>query len=232
MKKNLYSNLVNKQYEKGFIHMSAWAIILYLVQMDLQLIPNHLDLFLELEMAEISPNLIDQLRSIADQKIETIQKQVIDHPGVTQDQVLEKVKQTKSYTDNLLQQKGQQYRAAQQILLTELDTLNYYESLVTPPIGCFSIYVQPAISITDFGGGAKDPIRSDVIYESKDAVGFAESQFSLDGKPLETKNGVALFERVFQKPGIYPLKASISARKMHSDSLCTWEKTFYLKVQE
>lgn len=98
--------------KKWFIHISAWAIILYFIQLDFQLRPNQFDAFLEEEMTEIGPNLIDQLRSIEDQKIERIQKQVIDHPGITQNQVLERVKQTKSYTDNLLQQVGQPYRMA------------------------------------------------------------------------------------------------------------------------
>ncbi|MEI6412141.1 MAG: hypothetical protein WCR52_22305 [Bacteroidota bacterium] len=121
----------------------------------------------------------------------------------------------------------------QQLLYMEFAVLNYYRTRTSNHAGCnFGFFVRPCMSFTDFGVVVNDPVRADVILESVVPEGFAEMNFSIDGKPMASPKGIAHFERTFPKPGIYPLKASISARKMHSDSLCTWEKTFYLKVQE
>jgi hypothetical protein len=82
------------------------------------------------------------------------------------------------------------------------------------------------------GRASDEKIQADLVFEEIDRRRFAEMTFFIDGKQMKSTNDIVHFERRYPKPGIYPLKASILARKMRSDSLCTWEKTFYLTVQE
>jgi len=118
-----------------------------------------------------------------------------------------------------------------QIALMETTAMHYLNSIVASTGGRFDL-VQPVIRFTDFGQTKGDTVHAEVAAGTYIPEDYAEMHFTLDGRELTFKHRGAHFERTFPKPGIYPLKASISARKMRSDSLCTWEKTFYLKVQE
>lgn len=122
---------------------------------------------------------------------------------------------------------------SQQLRRMEFSVLDYYERRVNPnQPGCFFTEYTPTLGYTDLGRATDEKIRADFVFEEIDRRGFAEMTFFIDGKQMKRTNDIVHFERRYSKPGVYPLKASILARKMRSDSLCTWEKTFYLKVQE
>jgi len=122
---------------------------------------------------------------------------------------------------------------SQQLRRMEFSVLDYYEGRVNPnQQGCHFTDYTPTLGYTDLGRASDEKIQADLVFEEIDRRGFAEMTFFIDGKQIESTNDIVHFERRYSKPGIYSLKTSILARKMRSDSLFTWEKTFYLKVQE
>jgi hypothetical protein len=162
------------------------------------------------------------------------------------DHLLTEVTDSNVYTINMLNiempeiyGKKHTHFSKADLLLTQLQIATmesvamqyFHDKVVGITIRCFG-HEDPVISFTDFGQTKGDTVHAEVVASTYMLDAYAEMRLKLDSRELTFKEGVAHFERVFPKPGIYPLKASISVRKMRSDSLCTWEKTFYLKVQE
>ncbi len=93
-------------------------------------------------------------------------------------------------------------------------------------------YYVPKVSYTSFCAPAGQPTALDVCMSTYKSLVWRHTTISLNGLPLPVEEGEAHFQSTFAKPGIYPLKveASISGYPLHSDSVLTTEKIFYLHV--
>ena len=187
---------------------------------------DSLELFQDQAFAD---DIGDRLVSFRQQIFALSDKAVLELPvfynGINTDHWLSHA--IKSITQNDIQILLAQLRT--KIILTEAAALEYCTIKTGGvDIHCWSRF-ELALNCTTISPRAGELIEADV-YLSTYLSSINDIQLLMDGEELKTKEGIATIRTRYSKPGIYPLNFTVKSTNPITDSVITFQKTFFLKV--
>lgn len=91
---------------------------------------------------------------------------------------------------------------------------------------------MPVMSFDQISPKVGEVVAADVFLSAYPEQVSHFFNFQLNGKQLEERHGSATFKIGFEQAGNYPLHFSIKAMNWETDSVETWEKTYFLRVRE
>lgn len=121
-------------------------------------------------------------------------------------------------------------QARAQVALLEYWAMDYFLSKVSGSSGLSFEYNPCAISQI-IGPMVGDTVTTEVMLGGFSPTS-TNTSFKLNGQPLEAdKYGIVPFSLRYDRPGLYPLHLSATARDWETDSVLVCEKTYYLRVR-
>lgn len=90
---------------------------------------------------------------------------------------------------------------------------------------------KTVVSPDQLAPAAGEAVSGDVVLTTYSPV-FLRYKILLDGSELPMQRGVAAVKMRLETAGVVPIRLSVLAENVVSDSVDTWEKTYFLNVRE